>query len=71
MAEGMLKDVGTVMEWASRVGLVSEPKETGPLAEEVPDAQGVYFIPAFAGLQVPFSSILLVICSFWALTRFL
>lgn len=34
------------------LGLLKNPEESAQLAGSVPDSDGVYFVPAFSGLQV-------------------
>ncbi|XP_018024481.1 putative glycerol kinase 5 isoform X2 [Hyalella azteca] len=53
MAEASALDVGTVMEWGQRVGLYTDVTETAAIGASVPDSGGVYFVPAFQGLQAP------------------
>uniref|UniRef100_A0A6A7FPS1 Glycerol kinase 5 n=1 Tax=Hirondellea gigas TaxID=1518452 RepID=A0A6A7FPS1_9CRUS len=53
MAEGSANDIGTIIEWGKRIGLYSCVSETADLASSVADSGGVYFVPAFQGLQAP------------------
>ncbi|XP_023288385.1 putative glycerol kinase 5 [Orussus abietinus] len=53
VAEGASNDTGTLIEWAKYLGIVNEPSETSIMANSVDDSDGVYFIPAFSGLQAP------------------
>lgn len=52
MAEGASNDSGTIMKWAEKIGFFDDPKYSSAMASSVPDTDGVYFIPAFSGLQV-------------------
>src|SRR5206468_2513824 len=36
-----------------RLGVIAEAAETDPMARSVPDAHGVYMVPAFTGLGAP------------------
>ncbi|XP_034935430.1 putative glycerol kinase 5 isoform X2 [Chelonus insularis] len=53
MAEGASNDTGSIIEWAKCSGMIKNPEETVYLAESVRDSDGVFFIPAFSGLQAP------------------
>lgn len=53
VAEGAANDTGSIIEWAKSLGIINEPSETSDLANSVDDSDGVYFIPAFSGLQAP------------------
>ncbi|XP_042855882.1 putative glycerol kinase 5 isoform X2 [Penaeus japonicus] len=53
MAEASSNDNGTVIEWGLKIGLYKAPSETKGLAESVNDSNGVFFIPAFQGIQAP------------------
>jgi glycerol kinase len=45
---------GSAVQWLrDGLGLVATAAETEPLARSVPDAGGVYFVPAFSGLFAP------------------
>ncbi|BFZ00353.1 hypothetical protein BsWGS_03393 [Bradybaena similaris] len=55
LAEGQCADTGVVLEWAKTLGLIADPAESSTLAESVPDSGGVFFVPAFSGLQAPFN----------------
>jgi glycerol kinase len=52
--EGSIFVTGAAIQWL-RDGLriIQRADETGPLAESVPDAGGVYFVPALTGLGAP------------------
>ncbi|XP_067143455.1 putative glycerol kinase 5 [Centruroides vittatus] len=55
LAEGGTHDTGTVICWAQKLGLFDDPSESSEIATSIPDSGGVYFIPAFSGLQAPFN----------------
>ncbi|BFZ06618.1 hypothetical protein BsWGS_09657 [Bradybaena similaris] len=55
LAEGQSTDTGTVIEWARGLDLFDDVAETSDLAESVPDSGGVFFVPAFSGLQAPYN----------------
>ncbi|MEO1062217.1 MAG: glycerol kinase GlpK [Actinomycetota bacterium] len=52
--EGAIFSTGSAIQWL-RDGLemIDDAAETGPLAESVPDSDGVYLVPAFTGLGSP------------------
>ena len=52
--EGGVHNAGSAVQWL-RDGLriIADAKETGPMAESIPDTGGVYFVPAFSGLAAP------------------
>ena len=53
--EGSAFVAGAAIEWLTdAVGLLASPAELEPLAATVPDAGGVRFIPALAGLGSPY-----------------
>ncbi|XP_032681954.1 putative glycerol kinase 5 isoform X2 [Odontomachus brunneus] len=56
LVEGASYDTGILVEWAREIGLVSDVKETANIAKEVDDSDGIYFIPAFSGLQAPINN---------------
>ena len=52
--EGSVFMAGAVVQWLrDGLGLIEDASDTGALAESVPDTQGVYMVPAFAGLGAP------------------
>ncbi|CAN8022156.1 unnamed protein product [Ixodes persulcatus] len=53
LAEGSSYDTGTAITWAEELGLLKEPMESSTLAASVPSSNGVFFVPAFSGLQAP------------------
>ncbi|MBN1487454.1 MAG: glycerol kinase GlpK [Anaerolineae bacterium] len=53
--EAMANVCGAVVQWLrDGLGIISESAEVGELAGAVEDTQGVYFVPAFAGLGAPY-----------------
>ncbi|HYN02702.1 MAG TPA: glycerol kinase GlpK [Vicinamibacteria bacterium] len=53
--EGSVFIAGAAVQWLrDEMGLVRTAAETGPIAESVPDTQGVYVVPAFTGLGAPY-----------------
>jgi len=46
-------DTGTSILWAQQLDFFKEPAQTMCLANSVPNTGGVYFVPAFSGLQAP------------------
>lgn len=54
MAEGLSKDAGTLVNWSQSMGLLGQdPSESASIVTSVPDNDGVYFVPAFSGVQAP------------------
>ncbi|MGH0145667.1 UNVERIFIED_CONTAM: hypothetical protein FKN15_015302 [Acipenser sinensis] len=53
LAEGNAADTGTAIKWAQGLDLFSDAAETEAMANSVPDADGVCFVPSFSGLQAP------------------
>jgi glycerol kinase len=52
--EGAVFIAGAVVQWLrDGLGLIQKADETQMLAQSVPDTQGVYLVPAFAGLGAP------------------
>ena len=52
--EGSVAVTGSAVQWLrDGLGLVATAAETEPIAGSVPDAGGVYFVPAFSGLFAP------------------
>jgi glycerol kinase len=52
--EGSVFIAGAVVQWLrDGLGLIQNADETHMLAQSVPDTQGVYLVPAFAGLGAP------------------
>jgi glycerol kinase len=53
--EGSAFNAGAAIQWLrDELGLISSARECDTLAESVPDAGGVYFVPAFTGLGAPY-----------------
>ena len=53
--EGAIFVTGAAIQWMrDGLGLIAEAAEIGPLAATVPDTEGVYLVPAFAGLGSPY-----------------
>ena len=44
-------DTGTSILWAQQLDFFEEPAQTISLANSVPNTGGVYFVPAFSGIQ--------------------
>lgn len=53
MAEGIASDTGAVINWAHDMGYFDDVIDTSDIASSVEDTDGVYFVPAFSGLQAP------------------
>jgi glycerol kinase len=52
--EGAIFATGSTIQWLrDGLGVIAEASETGPLAESVPDTDGVFLVPAFTGLGSP------------------
>jgi len=52
--EGSVFIGGAVVQWLrDEMGIIQSAAEIETLAEQVPDTDGVYFVPAFAGLGAP------------------
>ena len=52
--EGAVFSSGATIQWLrDGLGIIEDTAQTGPLAAEVPDNEGVFLIPAFAGLGSP------------------
>jgi glycerol kinase len=53
--EGSVFIAGAVVQWLrDGLGIIKDASETEGLAESVPDAGGVYLVPAFTGLGAPY-----------------
>jgi glycerol kinase len=53
--EGSVFITGAAVQWLrDGLGVIESAAETQPLAESVADTDGVYFVPAFAGLGAPY-----------------
>jgi glycerol kinase len=52
--EGSIFITGAAIQWLrDGLGVIDQAAEAGPLAASVPDAGGVYFVPALTGLGAP------------------
>jgi len=52
--EGAIFVTGAAVQWLrDGLGIISSSSDVGPLAASVPDAGGVYLVPAFTGLGSP------------------
>ncbi|MBW3537506.1 MAG: glycerol kinase, partial [Actinobacteria bacterium] len=52
--EGAIFVTGAAAQWLrDGLGIISEIADIGPLAESIPDTEGVYFVPALTGLGSP------------------
>jgi len=53
--EGAIFVTGAALQWLrDGLGIISHAAEAGPLASSVPDAAGVFLVPAFVGLGAPY-----------------
>jgi glycerol kinase len=53
--EGAIFVTGAALQWLrDGLGIIAGASEAGPLASSVPDAGGVFMVPAFAGLGAPY-----------------
>jgi glycerol kinase len=53
--EGSIAVTGSAVQWLrDQLGIISGVSEIEPLARQVPDNGGVYFVPAFSGLFAPY-----------------
>lgn len=53
--EGSAFNAGSVIKWLrDEVHLIDTARRCDELAESVPDANGIYFVPAFTGLGAPY-----------------
>ncbi|XP_069583986.1 glycerol kinase 5 isoform X1 [Ranitomeya imitator] len=53
LAEGNASDTGTAIKWAQELNLFTDFADTEIMARDVPDCEGIYFVPSFTGLQAP------------------
>src|SRR6202022_2923100 len=52
--EGAIFITGAALQWLrDGLGIIDSAAEAGPLASSVPDAGGVFMVPAFVGLGAP------------------
>ncbi|XP_014604899.1 PREDICTED: putative glycerol kinase 5 isoform X1 [Polistes canadensis] len=56
IVEGSSNDTGILIEWAKALEIYKDVAEISDLANSVEDSDGVYFIPAFTGLQAPINN---------------
>jgi len=54
LAEGHSHDMATTINWAISVGIIDNLSNCSTEACSVPSSDGVYFVPAFSGLQAPY-----------------
>ena len=53
--EGSIAVTGSAVQWLrDQLGIISDAREIEPLAAQVDDNGGVYFVPAFSGLYAPY-----------------
>jgi glycerol kinase len=53
--EGSVFVTGSAVQWLrDGLGIIASSAEVGELAAQVPDSDGVYFVPAFTGLGAPY-----------------
>ena len=53
--EGAIFVTGAALQWLrDGLGIIKAASEAGPLASSVPDAGGVFLVPAFVGLGAPY-----------------
>lgn len=52
--DGGVYDAGSAVEWAQRIGLVSDVRELGHFEGESALARGLCFVPALSGLACPY-----------------
>jgi glycerol kinase len=53
--EGSIAVTGSAVQWLrDQLGIISGAAESESLARQVPDAGGMYFVPAFSGLFAPY-----------------
>ncbi len=51
--EGGVFSVGSAIDWAVRAGWIGSAEESAALAESVPNAAGIAFVPSFTGIAAP------------------
>ena len=52
--DGQVFTAGSVVGWLQSIGVIVEPGDLDGVGGTVPDAAGVHFVPALAGLGAPF-----------------
>jgi glycerol kinase len=51
--EGSVFITGAAVQWLKEIGIIDDTEMIGQIAKKAIDNQGVYFVPAFAGLGTP------------------
>ena len=51
--DGQVYTAGSALSWLARIGILTAPADLDAIAGAVPDAGGVVFVPALAGLGAP------------------
>jgi len=51
--DGQVYTAGSALRWLTEIGVLGAPAELDAVGETVPDAGGVIFVPALAGLGAP------------------
>ncbi len=52
--DGQVYTAGSALRWLTRIGVLGAPSELDAVGSTVPDAGGVTFVPALAGLGAPY-----------------
>ena len=52
--DGQVYTAGSALRWLTEIGVLGAPAELDAVGETVPDAGGVTFVPALAGLGAPY-----------------
>jgi glycerol kinase len=52
--DGQVYTAGSALRWLTGIGVLGAPSELDTVGETVPDADGVTFVPALAGLGAPY-----------------
>ena len=53
--EGAIFVTGAALQWLrDGLGIIANASEAGPIASSIPDADGVFMVPAFVGLGAPY-----------------
>ena len=52
--EGNINYSGAIITWLKETGLLTDPAESGELAEQANPADTTYLVPAFSGLGAPY-----------------
>ena len=53
LAEGSSNTAGNAIEWLKSMNLIHNAPEANTIAQSVQSSEGVYFVPAFNGIQAP------------------